>query len=136
MRVRDLMTVRPFTVRREMPVFHAMSWMRQRHIRHLLVVEEGRLVGIVTDRDVRLSLPSPVASLSVWELTDLFARLTVGAVMTTNLIVVDGERDATEAAAMMLEHRIGALPVVNGGRLEGILTETDFVRTFTAVPAA
>jgi acetoin utilization protein AcuB len=130
------MTVLPFSVRRDMRVFHAMSWMRQRHMRHLLVVEDGRLVGIVTDRDIRLGLPSPCASLSVWELTHLFPRLMVGDVMTKNVIVIDAERDATEAAAMMLEHRIGALPVMYGGQLVGIITETDIVRTFAAAPAA
>lgn len=136
MRVRDLMTVLPFTVRPEMPVVNAMRWMRQRHIRHLLVVQDGRLVGIVTDRDIRLSRPSPAAPLSVWELTSLFARLTVGEVMTSTVIVVDAERDAVEAAAIMLGHRIGALPVIYGGQIVGILTESDFVRTFLPAPAA
>jgi acetoin utilization protein AcuB len=130
------MTVQPFTVRPDMPVVHAMRWMRQRHIRHLLVVEDGRLVGIVSDRDVRLRLPSPAGPLSVWELTTLLAELTVGQVMTRAVISVDAERDATEAAATMLAHRIGALPVMYGGQLVGIVTETDFVRTFVATPAA
>jgi acetoin utilization protein AcuB len=130
------MTVLPFTVRPGMPVLNAMRWMRQRRIRHLLVVEDGRLVGIVTDRDVRLRLPSPAGPLSVWELTTLLAELTVGEVMTKTVIAVDAECNATDAAATMLAHRIGALPVMYGGQLVGIVTETDFVRTFVTAPAA
>lgn len=138
MRVRDLMTVMPFTVRREMPLLEARTSMQERRIRHLLVVEEGRLVGIVTDRDIRLNLPSPATSLSIWELNHLLARLTVGEVMTTRMFVVDAERDAAEAAAVLLAERIGALPVLYCGQLVGIVTETDFVRTFVtaAAPAA
>ena len=138
MRVRDLMTVMPFTVRRTMPLFEARVRMHQRHVRHLLVVENERLVGIVTDRDIRLNLPSPATSLSVWELHDLLARLTVGEVMTPRVHVVDAEHDAREAATILLTERIGALPVVYGGQLVGIVTETDFVRTFVAeaAPAA
>jgi acetoin utilization protein AcuB len=89
-------------------------------------------VGIVTDRDIRLNLPSPATSLSVWELTYLLARLTVGQVMTKALIVVEPERDAREAARIMLEHKIGALPVISGDRLVGIVTESDFLRAFAA----
>lgn len=136
MRVRDLMTVLPFTVRRDLPLLKARTWMRQRRIRHLLVVEDGRLAGIVSDRDIRLSLPSPAISLSIWELNDLLAGLTVGDVMTRCVHVIEADRPAREAAAILLAERIGALPVVYGGQLVGIVTPTDFVRIFAAAPAA
>lgn len=128
MRVRDLMTARPITVDPDTPMLEARQRMVQERIRHLVVVEDARVVGIVTDRDIRLNLPSPATSLSVWELNYLLAKLTVGGVMSKGVLVVDPERPAAEAARIMMDHKIGALPVVEGGRLVGIVTESDFVR--------
>ncbi len=130
MLVRDLMTPDPITAVPETPVFEARQEMVRRRIRHLLVMEHGRLVGMVTDRDIRLNLPSQATSLSVWEVNYLLANLTVASVMTKTVITVGPDRDAAEAARLMLEHRIGGLPVVDGERVIGILTETDIVRAF------
>jgi CBS domain-containing protein len=102
--------------------------MADARIRHLVVTEGSRVVGIVTDRDIRLNLPSPATTLSVWEINALLAKLTVGEVMSRAVIVVDSDRPAAEAARLMIDHKIGALPVVDGGRLAGIVTESDFVR--------
>ena len=129
MRVGDLMTAKPITVAPGTPMLEARQRMVEERIRHLVVVEDGRVVGIVTDRDIRLNLPSPATSLSVWEINFLLARLTVGNVMTSTVLVVEPDRPIAEAARIMIEHKIGALPVVDGGQLVGILTESDFVRT-------
>ena len=111
--------------------------MAQARIRHLIVVEDDRVVGIITDRDIRLNLPSPATSLSVWELNFLLARLTVRSVMTAAVLVVESHRPIAEAARIMIDHKIGALPVVDDGRLVGIITESDFVRAMAdGVPAA
>jgi acetoin utilization protein AcuB len=134
MHVRDLMTRSLVTATPDMTVTDARALMARERIRHLLVTEGGRLVGIVTDRDIRLNLASPATSLSVWELNFLLARLTVGQVMTKSVIVVEPDREAREAARIMLDHRIGALPVLDGERLVGILTETDLVRAFAESP--
>jgi CBS domain-containing protein len=86
------------------------------------------------DRDGRRH-PAHVAvagTLSVWEMNHLLAKLAVGDVMTKSPITVDPDRDAREAAWLMLEHKIGALPVLKDGRLVGILTETDLLRAFAA----
>src|SRR5262249_18418136 len=88
MRVSDLMTPKPITVGRETPMLEARQRMLEERIRHLVVVDDARVVGIVTDRDIRLNLPSPATSLSVWEINFLLARLTVGAVMTSSVIVI------------------------------------------------
>jgi acetoin utilization protein AcuB len=130
MKVRDLMTAVPTTVSPEMPVLEARDLMAKGRFRHLLVVENGRLVGVITDRDIRLNLPSQATSLSVWELNFLLARLTVGAVMTKTVVMVEPARDAAEAARLMLEHKIGSLAVTDGDRLVGIVTDSDFVRAF------
>ena len=128
--VRALMTENPVTVPPDTSVRAARALMAEHRIRHLLVTEHDRLVGIVTDRDIRSSLPSPATSLSVWEMNYLVAKLAVGKVMTRTVITIDPERPAREAAFIMLDHKIGALPVVAGERLVGILTESDLVRAF------
>jgi acetoin utilization protein AcuB len=135
MRVGDLMTPVPITVPPETGVIAARELMAKERIRHLLVTEGEKLVGIVSDRDIRLNLPSQATSLSVWELNHLLHRLTVGEVMTRAVITVEPEREAVEAARIILDHKIGALPVLEGGRIVGILTETDFVLGFMQIAA-
>lgn len=130
MRVEALMSRTVISAPTSTPVVEARALMLREQIRHLLIVSEGRLLGIVTDRDIRLNLPSPATSLSIWELNHLLARLTVDDVMTKTVIVIDPARDAREAARIMIDHKIGALPVLDGARLVGIITETDLLRAF------
>ena len=134
MNVSELMTVCPITTSPETPVLEARQLMIDKRIRHLLVTEGPKLVGIIADRDVRLNLPSPATSLSVWEINYLLARLTVESAMTKSVVTVGPRRDAREAAQLMLDHKIGALPVVDGGSLVGIVTETDLLRAFVKTP--
>ncbi len=131
MTIRELMSGGLITVRRETPVLEARDLMVKERIRHLLVTQTGgALVGIVTDRDIRLNLPSKATSLSVWEINHLLTKLMVEQVMTQSVITVGPDRPAREAARLMLDHKIGALPVLDEGRLVGIITETDIVRAF------
>jgi acetoin utilization protein AcuB len=128
MTVRDIMSPKPITVDPSTPILDARQRMANARIRHLIVTEGAQVAGIITDRDIRLNLPSPATSLSVWEVNYLLARLTVGEVMTRSVIVIDSARPAAEAASIMVDHKIGALPVLDDGRLIGIVTESDFVR--------
>lgn len=130
--VRDVMTADPIAVPPETSIVEARRLMDESRIRHLLVTRAGELVGIVTDRDVRLAMPSNATSLSAWELSYLLDKLPVGEVMTRTVITVGPERTAVEAARLMLDHKIGALPVIDEGRRVGILTETDVLRAFVA----
>jgi len=130
MNVRDLMTTSPITVGPETPVVDARQLMIDKRFRHVLIADGPKLLGIVTDRDIRLNLPSPATSLSVWEINYLLARLTVASVMTKSLVTVSPRQDTREAALLMLDHKIGALPVVDGGQLVGIITETDLLRAY------
>ena len=136
MRVRELMTGAVITVGPDMPVLDARHLMLKQRIRHLPVTEGRKLVGIVTDRDIRLNMPSQATSLSVWEVNYLLARLTVGQAMTKSVIITGPDRDARAAAQLMLEHKVGALPVLDGEHLIGILTETDILRAFARAPEA
>ena len=136
MTIRELMTGGLITVHREIPVLEARDLMVKERIRHLLVTDVGgALVGIVTDRDIRLNLPSQATSLSVWEINHLLTKLTVGQVMTQSVITIGPDRPARDGAQLMLEHKIGALPVLDGGHLVGIITETDIVRAFVRATA-
>ena len=133
MRVGDVMTRTLVTTPPETSVLDAQVRLAREGIRHLLVTGEGgELLGIVTDRDIRLNLPSPATSLSVWEMKDQLSRLTVGEIMTKAVITVSPRREVSEAAVLMLEHKIGALPVLEDGRLAGIVTETDLLRALAA----
>ena len=134
MNVRDLMTTNPITVGPETPVLDARQLMIDKRFRHVLITDGPKLLGIVTDRDIRLNLPSPATSLSVWEINYLLARLTVASVMTKSLVTVSPRQDTREAALLMLDHKIGALPVVDGGQLVGIITETDLLRAYVKAP--
>jgi acetoin utilization protein AcuB len=135
LRVQDMMTKTPVTVTSETSVHTARTLMQQRKIRHLPVLEHGRLVGIISDRLLRTVLPSPATSLSVWEVNYLLDRLTVGEVMTRFVMTVTPETLVSEAAGRMLGQKIGALPVVEDGRLVGILTRTDILRAFLRLQA-
>jgi len=136
MKVRELMTGAPITVSPDTSVFDARRLMLKERIRHLLVTDDRRLVGIITDRDIRLNLPSQARSLSMWEVYYLLAKLTVGQIMTKSVIISAPHREARAAAQLMLEHKVGALPVLDGDVLIGILTETDILRAFARVPEA
>jgi acetoin utilization protein AcuB len=131
--VRDLMVSCPFTVAPQTTVTEARALMRQQRIRHLPVLDHERLVGIITDRDIRLVLPSPATSLSTWELHYLLATLTVSEVMTRFVVAVTSTCPLTDAVDLMLRHKIGALPVLEHRRLIGILTQTDILRAFYRV---
>jgi len=135
MLVRALMTGAPITLPPDISIFEARRLMDNARIRHVLVTLGGDLLGIVTDRDIRLNMPSQATSLSVWELNYLLAKVTVGEVMTRSVITIGPDLDARDAAQTILDHKIGALPVIDDGRLIGIVTETDLLRAFVRVGA-
>jgi acetoin utilization protein AcuB len=139
MMIRELMTGGLVTVRPETSVQQARDLLAKERIRHLPVTGPGGvLAGIVTDRDIRLNLPSRATSLSAQEITHLLSRLTVGEIMTRSVVTIGPDRPAREGAQLMLDHKVGALPVLDDGHLIGIITETDIVRAFvrTTAPAS
>lgn len=135
MRVREVMSGAVLSVTPETPVAETRRLMQRERIRHVLVLDGGRLAGIVTDRDIRLTLPSPATTLSVWEMNDLLMKLTAAEIMTSPVITIAPDREVHEAAQLMIDHKIGALPVLEGGRLVGIVTETDLLRALVLLRA-
>jgi acetoin utilization protein AcuB len=130
MLVRDKMTRDVITITPDQSLRMAKERLRKHGIRRLPVVRDGKLVGIVTDRDVRQAWASPAASLSTHELLYLFDRVTVEEVMTPHPLTVTPETPLLEAARLLHDRRIGGLPVVEGGAVVGIITETDLLGAF------
>jgi acetoin utilization protein AcuB len=133
MLVEKRMKGNPITVGPQDSFRHAMNLIRQRGIRHLPVVEGNRLVGIVTDRDLRQASPSPATSLEIHELHYLLEKVKVRDIMTSPVVTATPEMPIEAAARLMLTHRIGSLPVLRGTALVGIITETDILSAFVDV---
>ncbi len=131
MLVRERMTKHVLTVKLNAPVDETLRRMRLEKVRRFPVVDnEGRLVGIVSERDLLYAAPSPATSLSVYELHYLYSRIKVEQVMTRDVVTVNYDDPIEEAARLMVDHRIGGLPVMREGELVGIITETDIFKAF------
>jgi acetoin utilization protein AcuB len=129
MLVRDRMTLDPVTITPDVSVTEALRLMNDRKIRRLPVLDShGQLVGIVSDRDLLLASPSPATSLAIWEIHELLAKLTVEKMMTREVITVPEDMPLEEAARVMVDHRIGGLPVLRGKTLVGIISESDLFK--------
>jgi len=131
--VAEWMTPAPQSVSSKTPVMEAMQLLRRGGYRRLPVVDGGRVVGIVTDRDLKDATPSKANTLSVYELNYLLSKLTVREVMTAPVITVSPDDPVEQASLLMEEHKISGLPVVSEGALEGMLTITDMLRAFVAM---
>lgn len=127
--VREWMTSPVISVSPTTSISSAHQIMKENGIRRLPVVEDDRLVGIVTIGDVREASPSDATTLSIWELNYLWAQLTVERVMTRKVLTITPDMCILDAAQIMLDSKVSGLPVVGpNGKLEGILTESDIFR--------
>jgi len=133
MTVKAWMTKRPLTVEAGASVADAWRLMRSRRIRHLPVRDGRKLVGIVSDRDVRLAFPAPGPDMDTPQRRALWDRLRVWQIMSRVVMVVPADAPMARAARMLLRYKVGGLPVMADGRLVGIITETDFLRAFVAL---
>lgn len=134
MYVSQFMTSQVFTVRPEDNIAETMSLMREKKISRLPVVEKGKLVGIVTDGDLREVSPSPATTLSIFELNYLVAKTPIRDVAVKKVITCTPETKIEDAALLMRDHAIGALPVLDqGNKLVGIITGTDIFDAFLDV---
>jgi acetoin utilization protein AcuB len=144
MDVRDIMSRNPITIEPDAPVGTAIAVMVERKIRHLPVVDErGAVIGIITDRDLRsvaLAPAEPYLSAAARRrlrgIGAALENLRVKDVMTSNPITTRPDMALTQAAALMLEQHIGSLPVIDNGKLVGIITDRDAVKALAIqVPA-
>ena len=130
-RVRDFMTKDPLTLREEDLLRQAVEVVMVRRIRHIPVLDrEGALVGIVTDRDVQGTLPSPLSAAAPEEYEALLETTSLSRIMTRSVITVGPDDLAAEAVETLLADRIDGLPVVESGRVVGIFTVRDALRAY------
>jgi len=131
MLVKDWMTKDPVTITDETSMMKAIHLMKERRFRRLPVVRQGKLVGMVTDRDLKEASPSKATTLDVHELYYLLAELKIKEIMSQNPLSVSPEDTVEHAAQLMLEKTISGLPVVDAtGNLAGIITQSDVFKAF------
>jgi acetoin utilization protein AcuB len=114
----------------EMPITDALNLMKKERIRRVPVVKDGKLAGIVSDKDLLNASPSPVTTLSIWEMNYLLSKVTIEDVMSKNVMTVTEDTPIEQAARIMADNKIGGLPVMDDGHVTGIITETDLFKVF------
>lgn len=125
--VAEIMTANPTTVTPRNAIRTAINLMREGGYRRLPVVDRGRLVGIITDRDLRRAANSPFVVREQWYDNFILDHIEVGSCMTPNPLTIEPSAPIAEATRLMRNHKIGGLPVVTDGQLVGIITETDLL---------
>jgi acetoin utilization protein AcuB len=131
--IKERMQRNPITILPDASFYEARAIIRDKGIRHLPVVDKNHyLVGLVTDQDIREAAPSDATSLSVHELHYLLGKLKVSAFMTprAKLITITPDTLIDKAVQLMHDHKIGCLPILDGEKLLGIITETDILDLF------
>lgn len=136
MLVKKRMASPVITIKPDLPIMQALDLMKKNRIRRLPVMKKGKMVGIVSEGDLLDASPSDATSLSVWELNYLLGKITVAEIMSKNVITVGEDTPIEEAAYLMDENKIGGLPVIAGGELVGLITETDLFRIFLELMSA
>jgi acetoin utilization protein AcuB len=136
MLVQDVMQTKLFTVTPDTTLPEAVRLTGQRGVQHLPVLDRDRLVGMLSDRDLKRAMASPATSLEAHELRYLLDGLRVGEIMTRAVITIGPTSPIEDAARLMVLEKIGALPVTDGDRLIGLVTETDVLRLFVRAMGA
>jgi acetoin utilization protein AcuB len=128
MLVEHWMTRDPLTVEADTPFLEARLILRDKRIRHLPVVDHGKLVGVVTDRDLKEAAPSRATTLDVYEMNYLLLKMTVRDLVRREPVTIKPGNSVEKAAVLMHDNRIGCLPVVDdAGAVVGLITETDLL---------
>jgi acetoin utilization protein AcuB len=130
MQISDVMTRNVITAPPGMSLALAQRLMDDHRIRHLPVVQEGQLVGLVSDRDIRQALPSPTTTLTQAEFTYKMGTLAIATCMTREVVTVPPEVDMVQGMRQLLAGPYGCVPVLTGGQLVGIVTAIDLLRGF------
>ncbi|MCB8944712.1 MAG: CBS domain-containing protein [Ardenticatenaceae bacterium] len=125
--VNDLMTVNPITIEPTTTLRRIIEIMKQEGCRQIPIMDEGQLVGIVTDRDVRLAMNSPMVLHGRWQDEELLDKAMAENVMTPNPLTTTPETPIHQAARMLSTYKFGALPVLDNGTLVGIITVSDLL---------
>jgi acetoin utilization protein AcuB len=133
MYIRNRMTANPYTVSPDATVAETLELMRDKGIRRVPVVKNDKLVGIITERKLLEVSPSPATTLSIFEINYLLSKTKIDSIMTKKVVTVTTDSLLEEAAVKMREFDIGGLPVLEDGKLVGIITETDVFDSFIEI---
>lgn len=136
MLVGDRMSKPVISVPSDMPINEALNLMKKERIRRAPVMNNGKLIGIVSDKDLLNASPSPATSLSVWEMNYLLSKITVKDVMTKKVLTIQEDTPIEEAARILADNKIGGMPVMRGDMVVGIITETDLFKLFLEMMGA
>jgi acetoin utilization protein AcuB len=136
MLVREKMSQPVITMEPDMPIMDALSLMKEKNIRRTPIVRKGKLVGIVSDKDLLSASPSDATSLSVWEINYLLGQVTVSEVMTKEVLTVTEDTPIEEVARIMADNKIGGIPVMRDSQVVGLITETDLFKIFLELMGA
>lgn len=128
MKVSELMSTEVSTIDRNDELSLADDIMKMRRVRHLPVLDEGRLVAVLSQRDLFHAALSTAMGFGEKASQGFLKTVPVKEAMSDDLITVAPSDDVAKAAKLILDHKIGCLPVVEGGKLVGLVTETDFVK--------
>jgi len=120
----------------ETPIHDALALFKKEHIRRAPVIKDAKLVGIISETDLLNASPSPVSSLSIWEMNYLLSKVTVKQVMSKKVMTIEEDTPIEEAARIMADNKIGGLPVMRSGKVVGIITETNLFRIFIELMGA
>lgn len=124
------------SVAAETPIHDALALFKKEHIRRAPVIKDDKLVGIISQTDLLNASPSPVSSLSIWEMNYLLSKVTVRQVMTRKVLTITEDTPIEEAARIMADNKIGGLPVMRDGKVIGMITETDLFKVFLELMGA
>lgn len=133
MYVRNRMTVNPITVSPDTMIATALELMREKSINRIPVVKDEKLVGIITERKLMEVSPSSATSLSIFEINYLLSKTKVEQVMTKKVVTVAPDDLLEVAALKMRDNRVGGLPVVENGKVVGIITESNIFDAFIEI---
>ena len=133
MLVRKKMQKNITTITKDERMTTAKKVLKEKNIRHLPVVDGKKLIGLVTNMDIRKSEASPATSLEIRELHYLLDKITVGEIMTRNVITIAPDISIEEATTLLHDNKIGCLPVIEDGSLVGLLTEGDVMEILIEV---
>ncbi|MFT3876355.1 MAG: CBS and ACT domain-containing protein [Propioniciclava sp.] len=131
--VKTRMTAHPFTVTPETTLPEAIALMETKRVRHLPVVSEGRVVGVLAPSDIAAAGPSRATTFAAGEINYLLGKLKVAKVMTRDPLTIAPDALLEEAAVMMRDHKIEMLPVVDGDELVGVITESSILDAFIEI---
>ena len=135
MTIEEIMTANPISISASSPVQSAIWLMRDRDIRHVPVLDEGELVGMISDRDVRSFLLPSLAEFETPAKARNLLRSPVSELMKTDVLTVSAESEVRDVIDLMLEEKVGAIPVIDDvtNTLEGIVSYVDILRAARAV---